>query len=192
MTNDLDTFEAQLLGELRSVVASRTKDIPARRPDVPRRRRRAMMAAVSAASAATAIAFILTGTFAEPAYAVGDGPRGTIAVQVNRLEDAAGLEKALAKEGVAADVAYLGFQKQCAGNRYTPAGSTSGSATSFTIGTDGISMVLDRRDVSNGETVVITASRIPQGVWGSVGIATGEVRDCRPVLLDPSQWSPNS
>ena len=192
MTNDLDTFEAQLLGELRSVVASRTKDIPARRPEVPRRRRRAMMAAVSTAAAATAIAFILTGTHAAPAYAVGDGPRGTITVQVNRLEDATGLEKALAEEGVAADVAYLGSQKQCAGNRYTPASPTSGSATRFTIGADGISMVLDRRDVSSGETVVIAASRIPQGVSGSVGIATGKVRECRPVPLDPSQWSPGN
>ena len=51
MTNDLDTFEAQPLSELRSAVALCARDIPARRPQVPRRRRCAMMAAVSTAAA---------------------------------------------------------------------------------------------------------------------------------------------
>ncbi len=48
---------------------------------------------------------------------------------------------------------------------------------------DGFAAQLDRRDLSEGETVVIAASRTPDGVYAEVGIALGPVARCRPIPL---------
>ena len=186
MTSDLDSFEAQLLHDLKTRIAARSLEEPISQavPSVRRWRRTAVAAA--AAAVATAAAVIVPGVVAGPAYAVDEGPSGTITVKVNRLENAAGLRRALAKHGVKADVQYLGREMQCTAGRYRPADSASHSATSFTVGTDRIVVELDRRDVSHGETVVIAASRITNGVHGEVGIADGPVRDCQPIQLAPT------
>lgn len=95
----LDTFERSLLTELRAHVAARG---PAR----SRRRRWAWAAAPAGAAAAVAVALTLGGP--SPAYAVDEAGDGDIVVTIHRLDDAAGLEKALRAEGVDADVDYSG------------------------------------------------------------------------------------
>lgn len=50
-------------------------------------------------------------------YAVHKGPEGTIEVEVNRLEDASGLQHALAEHGVKANVQHLGFEMKCSPGR---------------------------------------------------------------------------
>ena len=98
MTNraPLDTFETALLGELREHVADRRTTSTA--PTSWRRRLVAL-----AAVAATAVAgFALR---PDPAFAV-DAKDGDIVVTISSLEDADGLEQALADKGVTADVDY--------------------------------------------------------------------------------------
>lgn len=187
MTIQLDSFETELLHELRGVVAEQARY---RLPEAHRRRRTrrvyGLVAGTAAAGAVTAV--VLPGLLATPAFAVTSGPHGMVEVQVNRLEDASSLQRALAQHGVKADVRYLGEERKCASGRYRDAKSVPDSRTSFTVGTDGISVRIDRRDIAHGETVVIAASRIPHGVYGSVGIADGRVEPCRPLPITPSDY----
>ena len=89
---NLDTFETQLLEELRAHVTARATAQESEKLQIHRRRRRNLVLACVAAAAAVAIAIVIPGR-ASPAYAVTDGPNGTIDLQVSRLEDAAGLQQ---------------------------------------------------------------------------------------------------
>ena len=187
MTNTLDSFETQLLGELRGVVTARsastaptlveTGQEPASHPARTRRRRRA--AWILAMTGAVAVVLTAPGLGGSPAFAVQAGPSGTIEVEVNRLEEAAGLEAALRDLGVKADIQYLGRNMQCAKPRFEDALSVPGSATRFSVG-KGIEITLDRRDIVHGETVVVAASDIRNGVYAEMGIAAGPVTPCQP------------
>lgn len=195
MTDTLDSFETELLGELREVVAARAASAKPTRASVshghasrPPTRRRARVASLVAATVGVAAAVIVPGLIGSPAFAVQGGPSGTITVQVNRLEDAAGLADALRNLGVKADIQYLGRDMRCAQPRYADAPSASASATRFRVGQGGIEIILDRRDVAHGETVVIAASNIhDDGVYGEVGIAAGPVAPCQPRPLPSDQ-----
>ena len=96
MTTDLDTFETALLAELRSTVADRR----------PHRRTRALTLGGVAASAAAAVGIGLAVGGSSPAFAVQKEADGDVVVTINRLDDASGLEHALAAQGVTADVDY--------------------------------------------------------------------------------------
>lgn len=98
MTSTLDTFEQSLLTELRRHVADRPS---------PRRTRRRRWAAagaglVAAGSIATGAVLLQPG----PAFAVQEEADGDIVVTIASLDDAAGLERALAEHGVEAEVSY--------------------------------------------------------------------------------------
>ncbi|WP_244929186.1 hypothetical protein [Nocardioides sp. W7] len=99
----LDSFEQQLLTELRSVVVQRSAT-PTRAP----RSRRIRLAAVAAAGtvAAATGAAVLTG--GSPAFAVESGTDGSTVIRILELTDADELEAALAERGVTADVEYGG------------------------------------------------------------------------------------
>lgn len=103
----LDGFEAQLLEELRAHVATRKPEAtPAPTPRRPHRRR---WAAGLAAAAAAATAYVVVspgGPAVSPAYAVDQQSDGDVVVTIHRLEDAAGLEAALAEHGIDADVDF--------------------------------------------------------------------------------------
>ncbi len=91
----MNTFEQSLLTELREHVAARA----------PRRSRRWRWAAVPvAALAAGATVFAMQ---PNPAYAVSDSGEEVVII-VKRLDDADGLEKALAEHGIEAEVDYSG------------------------------------------------------------------------------------
>ena len=98
----LDSFESALLAELRQHATQ-----PARSP-VPVRRRRRRIAAVVATGIAASVAGVvgLSGAGGSPAYAVAVDNDGDVVVTVHRLDDAAGLEKALRAQGIDADVSY--------------------------------------------------------------------------------------
>lgn len=194
MTNTLDSFETQLLGELREVVAARSAStqptlaavgqVHASQPSG--RRWRVRVASLVAVAAATAAVVTLPGLVGSPAFAVQEGPNGTIEVEVNRLEEAAGLAAALRDLGVKSDIQFLGSNMQCAKPRFEDAPSAPGSATRFSVG-QGIQITLDRRDIAHGETVVIAASHIPDGVYAEMGIAVGPVAPCQPTPLSADQ-----
>lgn len=97
-TDQLDGFDRALLTELRHVAI---EGAPA-----PRRARRrlALGGTGVATAAATAVAFT---TFGSPAaYAVAENGDGDVVITIRELEDAAGLEEALADHGIEADVDY--------------------------------------------------------------------------------------
>jgi len=95
----LDTFERSLLAELRTQVASRPA--PTRRP-----RRWAWATAPVGVAAAVAVAVAVALGGSPAAYAVEKADNGDIVVTIHRLDDAAGLEKALKADGVNAEVDY--------------------------------------------------------------------------------------
>jgi hypothetical protein len=98
----LDSFESALLTELRQHAVAQ----PVTAPAPVRRRRR--LAAVAAAGLAASVAGVvgLTTLGGTPAYAVDVDSDGDVVVTVHRLDDAAGLEKALRAKGIDADVSY--------------------------------------------------------------------------------------
>lgn len=93
----LDTYEQSLLTELRRHVAERSTT-----PERRRVRRRWWIAAPVGVAGAVA-AFLALAPSA--AYAVVEDD-GDIVVTVHRLDDAEGLERALAEHGIAAEVEY--------------------------------------------------------------------------------------
>ncbi len=183
MNRELDTFETALLVELRDVVKTRSGSAPeaavvASRTRIPRK-----LALAAAAAVAAVMVVLVPGVSSSPAYAVTEEVGGEVTVSIDRLEDAQQLQDALKSHGVRADVKYLGDNMQCQPGRFEPATSTSTSRTTFNVSTDGITVVLDRRDVDNGQTVVIAASRVRDGIHGEVGVADGEVGPCRQLPL---------
>lgn len=96
----LDPFETALLGELREVVRAQ--------PATRRRRGRVLALAGVAASGAAAVGAVLVTGGSAPAFAVHRDADGDVTVTINRLENASGLEQALADVGVTADVRYQG------------------------------------------------------------------------------------
>ena len=107
MNKTLDSFESALLLELRQHVAEHPA--PAPEPVRDRRpRRRLRLAAVGATGIAASVVavFGLGSGGGSPAYAVDQDSDGDVTVTVHRLDDAKGLEKALADKGIDADVSY--------------------------------------------------------------------------------------
>jgi len=102
----LDRFESSLLAELRTLVSERpvVETRPILRPDARRIRRGISL--VAAAAAAVAAVAVGPHWGASPAFAVTKQEDGDIAVTIHRLEDAKDLEKALADQGVTAEVDY--------------------------------------------------------------------------------------
>jgi len=101
MNNDierLDHYDRALLTELRHIAI---EGAPA-----PRRTRRRVALGGSGVAAAAAAVLAFT-TFGSPAaYAVSEDGDGDIVITIRELEDAAGLEQALADHGIDADVDY--------------------------------------------------------------------------------------
>lgn len=98
----LDSFESALLTELRRHAAEQPSTAP-----VPTRRRRRLAAVSLAGLAASTAAVVGLATLGgSPAYAVSTNGDGDVVVTVHRLDDAAGLEEALAAKGIDADVSY--------------------------------------------------------------------------------------
>lgn len=182
----LDSFETELLTELRAVIADRNS-APAK---TARRARTGRIGLVAAAAAVVAAAAFIPAVMATPAFAVTDQPSGTIHVQVNRLEDADGLRAALEAHGVTADVTYLGFEMMCTPDRLDLSSLTEASyrsSTTVSLGQGGIDMTIDKRDIADGKAVVIAASKTrDRGVYAEVAIgAEGPIPPCEPIPLPP-------
>jgi hypothetical protein len=149
---ELDTFESRLLAELRREVGTAPTAAPA-----PRRTRRRVLA-VAAGVAATAVVgvVLVPGLGTTRAYSVQEGNAGTIEVQINRPQDAAGLERALEEHGIAADITYLPGLQECAPGRFTEVGREVGM--SLQIGQEMVQVTLPPGAVRDGETFVMVLS----------------------------------
>jgi hypothetical protein len=97
--SEFDSFDRALLTELRQVAAE-----PATAP-VRRTRKRWAYAGTGVAAAAVT-AFGLTTLGSPSAYAVNEQGDGDIVITIHELDDADGLEQALAEHGIEADVDY--------------------------------------------------------------------------------------
>jgi hypothetical protein len=97
--DSLDQFESSLLTELRAHVAAEAAST-----------RRTSRGWIGGIAAGVVVAVVATAsTVSGPtstAYAVGPGSNGDVVVHVYRVEDALGLERALARAGVKAQVSY--------------------------------------------------------------------------------------
>lgn len=150
----LDAFETRLLSELRREVSDPTRFEPA-----PRRGRRRLAVLAGAAAAAVAGVVLVPGLGAGPAYSVSEGNPGEVHVEINRPEDAAGLERALAEHGIRADVTYLTDMAECAPGRYQPVDREVGMALSMSE--EQVAVTLSPSAVREGETLVMVWSVEP-------------------------------
>lgn len=108
---ELDGYQSRLLAELRGVVQERAasaEPAPQAMDDAPARAgsRWVRRLSLTAAAAALAVGAVIANFGGDPPYAVAEGEGGDIVVTIHELEDADGLEAALAAEGVTADVSY--------------------------------------------------------------------------------------
>ncbi len=182
-TANLDHFETALLRELQANVNQ--QDNITSNPEVIggsthwQQDRRWQFAGVAAA-AALAVAVIVPMIAPTPAYAVTERNSGEIRVQVNRLEGAEELERALAEHGVTADITYLQSNKECAPDRYvavrTPGLILSVSADTFEV-------TIPAGAVGKDDSFVLDASVTPidDGFRARVNfdIASGPVAPCK-------------
>lgn len=193
--SDLDAFETRLLVELRREVVARAEH------EDPHRRMRRRALAMAAAVAATAVVgvVLVPGLGTTEAYSVQEGNAGTVEVEINRPEDAAGLEQALAEHGITADITYLDDMQTCAPGRATEVDRRVG--TELQIGENMVKVTLPPGAVRDGETFVMVLSveamtadeladleeteghRVVEGTRSSVSaeVATGPVGPCEPV-----------
>lgn len=195
---ELDAFERRLLAELRTVV-EHDQDRPAA-PPVLRARRRGPWAVAASAAVAVAVAVVLVPTLqAEPAWAVSRSGDGRVEVQVNRIEDAAGLERELAAQGITADVTYVPGGGRCAPDRYAPLDSPG---LAVTVGSDhSFHVTLPPGTVPVDGLLVVAASFVPLPdvhhddhtsdvggfrSWVDVGVTTGPVTPC--VVVPVEDW----
>lgn len=192
MNAQLDTFETALLNRLRDEVEQ--QPTVRSRPSRPK----VLLGAAAAVAAAAAMVVVIPGLGSTAAYSVQEGNSGTITVEVQRLEDAEGLESELAKFGVTANITYLPDRQECAPSRYTPvARSLSGMQVS--MGSELLRVTLPPGAVRDGETFVMAVSGkdIPpsssepsqDGItdlggfvgWTDFNVAAGPVEPCAAV-----------
>lgn len=192
MTRQLDTFESALLAELQQFVGERDRPTTARRP-------RRLVPVVGVVAVTTCAAMLLPGVGTTAAYSVQEGNAGEIHVQVERLEDAAGLERELQEWGIDADVTYVEDGGQCAPRRYEAVPGSRGM--SYVVGAATFEVTLAPGAVRAGETLVIAASlvRLPPDaepdadgirdaggvrVWLQADVTAGPVGPCAPVAVE--------
>jgi hypothetical protein len=195
-------FEERLLHELRALLVAQPSSgpEPLRRPRLwaraahRPRHRLALAGGVAGlvAVAAAGVLFLTRG--AAPAYAVNANDDGTVTVEINSLQDAAGLERKLRGAGIRAVVQYLPPGKTCKQPWFTPVSHdhgpgheqatrrfehTSDSHTSFTIG----------KHHPTDATLVIMAQGGGAGVDASsitVAYAQGDIGKCE-IVDAPSE-----
>lgn len=191
MNPPLDSFETALLTRLREHVDQQ----PAQRPRLSRSR---LLFGAATVAAASAVVVVVPGLGSGAAYSVQEGNSGTITVEVQRLEDAEGLESELAKHGVDANITYLPDMQECAPGRYTPV-DRSLAGMGVVMGTDLLRVTLPPGTVRDGETFVMAVSgeAFPPSAsepsqdgitdmggfsgWTDFSVTAGRVRPCTTV-----------
>jgi hypothetical protein len=175
-------LDARALTDLQRVTSSGNRP-----PRIARPGRRIALAATGIAALAAAAVVVDFGE--SPAFAVERNDDGTVTVQIERFEDADGIEAAIERYGVNAEVDYLPWGKTCRQPRYTVAPTADQQAATPVAdsSSDGVqlSIVLRPGDFAADETLVIVHSNLDTGA-GEVAsmlhlIAKGPVAVCEPV-----------
>jgi hypothetical protein len=207
-------YQERLLTELRALAEQHAADAPpeptGKRGVTWRPKLVLTGIAGGACVASAAIAFTGGDGGGSTAYAVEPHDDGSVTVEINRLEDAAGLEEQLRAAGVPAEVDFLPLGRTCREPRFKPAAPRTlelfgGLSIPVTIGAvatgptglerhlvDAVSFTLQTGttgDLRAGETLVITSRQgthpraEPSQTMTSItlAIASGDVAPCDPV-----------
>lgn len=140
-------FERRLLDELKTVVAERatTTESATAAPAWRRAPRLALGAVAVLAAAAAVLVFSSGGHNAPRAFAVEPQQGGGVTIKIYSLEDAAGLERALERAGIPAQVNWLPAGTTCRDRRLTPATaktSMGGRTGGFEVGGRGPALTI--------------------------------------------------
>lgn len=178
----LDSYESALLHELRDEVVRRTglaSDAPVAAVPPTRRpvRRRLVLAGASVAAVAAAVTVPLA-LGGSPAYAVSPNSDGSVTVAIQRPEDADGLQRTLAANGVTAKVDYVPSGYACDPARFTPADGPGAGTVSVQHGSEGMTFTVTRSMGDGGRTLVIVMSGDEQSGSLDVASAQGTVGAC--------------
>ena len=187
-------FEGRLLNRLKAVVAQRGAAKAAFEAASPAsagsRRRRLLRPALAGAVALAVAAVVLIvssgGDEGSRAFAVEPQEGGGVTIRIYSLEDAAGLERALERAGVPAQVNWLPAQMTCRERRLVPAtvkSSMGGGMSGFEVGGRAPAM-----------TIGVMSARQYRERWRAYrrnGGSAGDARDSVPnVSLDPRSFRP--
>ncbi|MGA8746193.1 MAG: hypothetical protein WB507_10050 [Solirubrobacterales bacterium] len=187
---DANNFEERLLQQLRAVVAQRGAEqqvapVSVSRPPGWRRPSRLAVAAVLV----TALALLVFNSggndtpnaFAK-AFTVQRQGGGGVTIKIYSAEDAAGLERALAKAGIRSQVTWLAAGMRCREPRFTP--STARTSRGGTIG----ALTLD----GTGQAMTIGVMNSQQWRERWLRRTRAEVSKSTPkISLDPQSFRPD-
>ena len=192
-----DDFESRLLAQLKAHVAERG-DAAARqktsggptRPPAWRRRgpRLALVGALALAVLGAALIVSAGGGESSTAFAVEPQAGGGVTIKIYKLEEASGVEAALEKAGIRAQVSWLAAGMVCREPHYTPSvihlprGGVLGGSTIGGSGAGGITISVGPTDRTRG--------RFGEYMHGK--ISAQELRETNADLnLDPKTFRPD-
>ncbi|GAA2211236.1 hypothetical protein GCM10009850_066950 [Nonomuraea monospora] len=184
----MSDFEDRLLGALKEEIATRKAE-DTMTTVTPARRRRSWGLAAAVAGVATAVVVATTtGVLGGPAYAVTKGADGGVGVLIHAFTDPDGLEAELAEAGVPAVVDYLPQGQTCRAPRGAPGGGAGQFAGSIGREGDGIAFRIEKGQVPEGSTLVLTVSKSADGddqppFATSLEIVQGAVAPCEPTAM---------
>jgi hypothetical protein len=140
-------------------------------------RRRLVLAGASVAAVAAAVTVPLA-LGGSSAYAVSPNADGSVTVAIQRPEDADGLQRALAANGVNAKVDYVPSGYACDPARFTAADGPGAGTVSVQRGSKGLTFTVTRSMGDGGRTLVIVMSGDEQSGSLDVASAQGTVGVC--------------
>lgn len=187
-------FEERLLSRLKAVVAERGaaeagSEAAAPGSGRPRRRRSSRLAlACAAALAAAAVVLVVDsgGGNASKAFAVESHEGGGVTIEIYSLEDPAGLEQALERAGIPAEVNWLPAGTTCRERRLVP--STARTSMGGRIG------AFDIGGPAPALTIGVMSSQQYRDLWRahrSDNLSGDEARALPNVSLDPRSFRPD-
>jgi hypothetical protein len=188
-------FEDRLLAELRQVVADRpappvaaAQSASSSHSTARLRRPRLLLGGGAAAAVAAAVLLVTAGgDGVTPAFAIDHQPNGNVTVTINRLSDAADLQRQLRADGIPTVVNYTPLGKMCREPRGRPAPNPSHPVTTSVSGSTSLSkasttFTISRDMVGAGQTLVIETSGGAGASSVGMRVVEGAVSPC--VLVD--------
>jgi hypothetical protein len=184
----LGRFEAELLTELKTVVAQRAAEQSASgtaRTPLWRRPRVVSVASAGALAIGATIGVPLLGgdstaPSASAAFDLRTNDDGTITVTIYEFDDAEELEAQLEAHGVPADVAYTPEGERCQPGRYTYAPEQHPVRVSWK--TDDISFTVRPSDFAADETLIVTNDHL--------GMVYGDLHDTFAIIMTATALGP--
>lgn len=186
----MSSFEDRLLSALKDEMRTRMAAGTTTVAPAPARRSRRLVGLAAAvagvAAASTAVAVVLGGAGGEPAHAVTTSADGEVSVRIHSFTDPEGLERELAAAGVPARVDYLPEGQTCKGPRGEHGGRGEGFATAIRRNGDGIAFDIEKGQVPEGFTLVVSVTKSAGGDSAppsatAMEIVQGPVSECEPV-----------